>query len=227
MGEGSVDTVGRMYRFALRGRWLVGTLLVLVVAGLCVRLGLWQLDRLDERRQRNDLVAARADADAAPLPADPDDALYRRVTVTGTYDRDEQMVEGGRALAGRPGEHVLTLLRTDDGAPVLVNRGWVPNNGATRDAPPPEAAPPTGEVRVTGVVLPSRLDGYPVAIRLERQEPPQAGELPVALGGEPVDLGDGPHLSYAVQWFLFAAVALVGWPILIWRTARSSPATGQ
>jgi cytochrome oxidase assembly protein ShyY1 len=208
-----------VYRFALRGRWLVGTLLVLVVAAVCVRLGFWQLDRLDQRRDRNALVEARANQEAGPLPADPEDALYRRVTIRGVYDVDDQSIQGGRALEGRPGEHVLTPLRTDDGSEVLVNRGWIPNNAATRSEAPAEAAPPAGEVTVTGVVLPGKDGRYPVTIRLERQEPPQPGDLPTALGSEALDLGDGPHLSYAVQWFLFATVGLVGWPLLLRRTA--------
>ena len=211
-----------MYRFALRGRWLVGTLLVLAVAALCVRLGLWQLDRLDQRRERNALVAARAAEEAGPLPADADAALYRRVRVSGTYLRGSDTIDGGRALDGRPGEHVLTAFAVDDGRTVLVNRGWVPNSGAPSGRPPADAAAPDGEVTVTGVVLPSPQERFPVLIRLEEQEPPQAFDLPVALGGEEVDLGEGPHLSYAVQWFLFAAVALVGWPVLLWRTARSN-----
>ena len=210
-----------MYRFALRGRWLVGTVLVLAIAALCVRLGFWQLDRLDERKERNALVAARAAEEGGPLPADPDEALYRRVTVTGTYAPDDELIEGGRALNGRPGEHVLTPLAIDDGEVVLVNRGWVPNNGATSTRAPAAAAPPEGEVTVTGVVLPSPEERFPVVIRLDRQEPPQAADLPVALGGEPVDLDEGPHLSYAVQWFLFATIALVGWPLLLRRTAHT------
>src|SRR5688500_3689176 len=116
-----------MYRFALRGRWLVGTVLVLLVAVLCIRLGFWQLDRLAQRRARNALVEQRQQGDAGPLPADADEALYRRVTVTGEYDPEREEIDGGRAMDGRPGEHVLTPLRLDDGREVLVNRGWVPN----------------------------------------------------------------------------------------------------
>ncbi|MGH2686853.1 MAG: SURF1 family protein [Actinomycetota bacterium] len=210
-----------MYRFALRGRWLVGTVLVLVVAAVCVRLGFWQLDRLDQRRERNALVAARAAEEGGTLPVDPDEALYRRVTVSGMYESDDEIIQGGRALGGRPGEHVLTPLAIDGGEVVLVNRGWLPNSGARSDRAPADASPPAGAVTVTGVVLPSTEERFPVVIRLERQDPAQRGELPVALGGEPVDLGEGPHLSYAVQWFLFATVALVGWPVLLWRTART------
>ena len=205
-----------MYRFALRGRWLVGTVLVLVIAALCIRLGFWQLDRLDQRRERNALVEQRQQDDAGPLPADAEEALYRRVTITGEYDPAGEEIDGGRAMDGRPGEHVLTPLRLDDGREVVVNRGWVPNSAATRDDAPAGAAPPAGEVEVTGVVLPG--EDQPV-IRLERQEPPQPGELPVALGGD-VDLDDGPHLSYAVQWFIFGTIAVVGWFVLVRRTAR-------
>jgi cytochrome oxidase assembly protein ShyY1 len=206
-----------MYRFALRGRWLVGTILVLVIAALCVRLGFWQLERLDQRKARNALVEARATEDGGPLPADPEDALYRRVTVTGVYEPAREEIDGGRALGGRPGEHVITPLLLDDGRELLVNRGWLPNSGAPSDEAPAEAAPPEETVEVTGVVLPG--DPDPV-IRLERQEPPQPGDVPRALGGDAVETDEGPHLSYAVQWFLFASVALIGWPLLLRRQAR-------
>ena len=217
--SGSVDTVPSVFRFALRGRWLVGTVLVLVLAALCIQLGFWQLDRLDQRRARNALVEQRATEDAGPLPEDPEEALYRRVTVEGEYDRTGERIDGGRALDGRPGEHVVTPFVLVDGREILVNRGWVPNSAATSDAAPPEAAPPAGAVKVTGVVLPG--DDAPV-LRLERQDPPQPDGVPTALGGDAVETDEGPHLSYAVQWFLFAAVALVGWPILLRRSMAAT-----
>lgn len=241
--------------FALRGRWLAGTLVVIVLAGVFVLAGLWQLDRLEQRRASNAVVEARRATPAAPLEValaqaggDPAAVAERPVTVTGRYDPGAQFLVQFRPLAGQPGQHVLTPLVRPDGTAVVVNRGWVPASGP--DTPLPDGSdPPVGEVTVTGVALPGEaraglgpeestaaargilprvdLDAiearvpYPLApvfVQLQEQSPPQASGFP-----QPVplsDLGAGPHLSYAIQWFAFAAIALVGWPLLLRRAAR-------
>lgn len=244
-----------MYRFAFRGRWLVGHLVVLAVAALFVRLGFWQLDRLDEVRTRNALVESRRMLPTAPLdsllrpgePARPS-VFHRRVTVTGAYDAGREVTVRFRSLNGQPGEYLLTPLVEPGGGAVLVNRGWVPSlDGASESHP--EAAPPSGRIRVTGWILPgeertglgaadpatgvlsaiNRIDVdrlrrqlpyeiHAAYLQLVTQQPAQPQGLPVPL--DEGDLSDGPHLSYAIQWFLFAAIGLVGWPLLIRRSAR-------
>jgi len=245
-----------VYRFALRGRWLAGLVLVVLAAGVCVRLGIWQLDRLDQRRDRNRLIEERSSAPIAPLGAvvapdgTGDGTAFRRVVVFGHYAPEHEVLVRGRSLDGRPGQHVVTPLVTDGDTAVLVNRGFVPV--VDPDAPvPPQAAAPEGAVRVEGFVReteergrfgPSdpaagrlthvaridveRLDAqipfdlFPVFVQRVDQQP-AGGAFPVALPAP--ELGEGPHLSYAVQWFLFATVFLVGWPVLVYRTARQSP----
>ena len=64
-----------------------------------------------------------------------------------------------------------------------------------------------------------------VAIQLQEQDPAPTGDLPVVL--PPPELDEGPHLSYAIQWFLFTLVALVGFPILIVRLARQEADPGD
>jgi cytochrome oxidase assembly protein ShyY1 len=61
-------------------------------------------------------------------------------------------------------------------------------------------------------------DLYPVYVRLQAQQPAQSSGLPQVV--PPPALDEGPHLSYAVQWFIFAAIGLIGWPILLRRVAR-------
>ncbi len=247
-----------MYRFLLRPKWVVGQVLVVVVAVTFVSLGFWQLRRLDERRDRNAVIAARADATVRPVDevVGPDVALdgvdelvYRRVSATGTYDTDGEVLVRSRSLEGRPGYHVVTPLRTGAGAALMVNRGFLPLSpedlpGARRDA-----RPPRGPVTVTGLLFATQERGgfgprepargrlsqvsridlarlgaqydrdlYPVYLQLDRQRPAQPGGLPVVL--PPPERGEGPHLSYAVQWFLLATVAAVGWPLLVRRAAR-------
>jgi surfeit locus 1 family protein len=108
---------------------LVGTVLVFVVAAACVRLGFWQLDRLEQRRARNVLLAARMDApvvDLTPATADTAGLRFRTAAAAGEWDGTRTIVFPGRAFRGVPGVHVLTPLRMGSGAAVLVNRGWVP-----------------------------------------------------------------------------------------------------
>jgi cytochrome oxidase assembly protein ShyY1 len=242
-----------VYRFALRGRWLVGHVVVLALAALFVRLGFWQLDRLDQVRTSNALIESRrslpvADLEELVQPGDPrgGTAVQRRVSVTGRYDTSARIVSDFRSVDGEPGVDVLTPLVTDDGAAVIVDRGWVP--AATPEGQiPPAAAPPQGPVEVTGFALEGAPPGsaraataggvleltridlglvqrdldydlYPVYVRLQAQQPAQSSGLPQVV--PPPALDEGPHLSYAVQWFIFAAIGLIGWPILLRRVAR-------
>lgn len=182
--------------------------------------------------------------------ADP--AAYRRVRATGVFDVSQEVVLRARPLNGRPGNHVLTPLRLGDGSAIVVNRGWVP---LRMDEPgAAEAAPPASQVTVTGILVPSepapvvfgprdpatgrlatigRIDlerlraqiPYsiaPLAIAMESQQPSHAA-LPEPAGRPPP--GEGPHLAYAVQWFIFAVIALVTTALLMRREreAAASP----
>lgn len=248
----------RMYRFARQPRWIVGHVLVVVLAVVMVGLGVWQLRRLDERRDHNALLASRSAAPTVALDDllvddGPDGAEFRWATATGTFDAGREVLVRGRALSGHAGFDVLTPLRTADGGAVVVNRGWVPMAVGER-WPAPEAAPPVGEVEVTGLVRASQQrQGLGVADPSEgtlttvaRADLDRLGEqLPYAVRPvvlqvtstadtprfEPLpaahllpDLGEGSHLSYAVQWFAFSATVMVGWAALLRHTAR--PAGG-
>ena len=245
--------MAKVPRFALSPRWIALLVFALVVAAVCVRLGIWQLDRLDQRRTLNAHVRAGLAAPPATLEAleggdpDPETLAYRRVEVTGSYDTEHEMLLYGRALDGRPGHHVLTPLVVDDGAAILVDRGWVPFEMGT---PPVAAAePPSGEVTVTGFLLPAGDEDdvvidrddtgrvltvrhdvpaaledampyelWPLPLQLQGQQPAPPSALPAIVG--PPELDEGPHLSYAVQWFTFATIALVGYVVLVRREIR-------
>lgn len=219
-----------------------------------MRLGIWQLDRLEQRRTYNALLQQRLAMPPEPLdgvvgagkPPTAAAVAYRRVEVRGTYDAEHEVVLFGRSLNGDPGNHVLTPLVAADGRAVIVDRGWVPGG---LGPPPGEAAPPSGTVRVTGVLFPSEEGGSfdpasgtisrvdvaaigrrlpydvePVYLWLLAQQPKSPSSLPVP---PPLpELTDGPHLSYAVQWFSFAAVALIGYGVLIRRELRATRAAG-
>lgn len=173
--------------------------------------------------------------------------FWRAVTATGTYDTGHEVVVRMRTdNDDKVGFHVLTPLVLSDGRVVLVNRGWVPGGDDPRAYPPVPAAP-AGEVTVTGRLkadetsggsgikdrkgLPDRqvmlinsgqqaeylgrpvLGGY-----LELTAPsPEAGPETVA---DPDHDSIGPHMAYAVQWWLFTAAVPVGWVVLVRREKR-------
>jgi len=114
-------------------QWILATLLALIGSAVCVRLGIWQLDRLDQRRAFNAHVEAMWNADPLELTGKSAEDLttmeYRAVTVSGTYDFDHQIALRNRYFEGEYGYNLLTPLRLDDGSAVLVDRGWIPADG--------------------------------------------------------------------------------------------------
>lgn len=236
------------YRFARRPRWVVLHVIVAFAVPLFVVAGFWQLRRLDERRERNALIAQRQDEPARSLEdvLAGGDARYRHVRVRGVFDTSEEVVLVGRGRGpdGADGNHVLTPLRVDDDDAVLVDRGWVP---LELDEPPVrEARPPDGEVTVEGFLYRSeggraatprrrppavtRIDVAELAgssrytyltsglYLLQQEQRPPPDELPVPV--RPLELSEGSHLAYAVQWFLFVPTLLVVYVTLLRREAR-------
>jgi surfeit locus 1 family protein len=223
------------------------------MAALFVRLGVWQLHRLSERRARNALVAARLAGSPIPwaaLPRDSATAHYLRVRLSGTYDFDHQIVIVDRTRDGAPGVQLVTPLRPDSGlggdTVVLVDRGWVYSpDGASIDQTQwvePERVAATGYVQefspgrgpaVTRAEHPDRfrwLDpdaaaqrgGHPIFnsyVVLESESQPRAPGVPVRLPAPALD--DGPHANYAIQWFSFAAIALIGPALALYVIPRS------
>ncbi len=178
---------------------------------------------------------------------------YRRVEVTGTYRPEEEVLQRNRSLRNQSGFHVLTPLELTGGGVVLVRRGWVP--ASLDEPPVAEAAPPPDEVTVVGVLerpveqprfgardpetgvldrvfhtdtsrLDQQIDGglFPMVLRIDAEvENPTAADLPVPVG--PPELDEGSHLSYTVQWHIFALLALVTY-VLWWRHRLSRPTEG-
>jgi surfeit locus 1 family protein len=213
-----------------------GLLAGLAVALVCGRLGFWQLDRRAERRALNATLDTRLalpplafDSGTTLVGMVPDSLRFRRARAAGRLDFSGQVIEIARSFQGAPGVHVLTPLRLADGVGVLVDRGWTyAADGMTVD--PGLLGEPDSTV-VEGVfglpsgrfgVGPDTLRvGYPLLPVVLRRTSPSPG-MPAALRPVPPPaLDDGPHLSYAVQWFSFAAIALVGGALLARRDARA------
>lgn len=223
-------------------RWQGFTAVVLVAIVAFGLLSAWQWSRAEERRSEERQLSAVIAADPVPLTAALDTPVgsdWLPVTTTGTYLPDTAFVRK-RPLQSRNGFWVMTPLRTDAGV-LWVNRGWIPASAdalATPDVPPS----PAGEVSVTGYLRPfvpddpSRGDGLPPGqvsdpdrsqlprvdsltagyLQLRDSQPAEQETLPV-----PVPEVDGArNLSYAVQWALFALVAVAGWFFFLRREAK-------
>ena len=241
-----------MYRFLLSARWLGFAAVVAVVAVVSARLGLWQWEKLDERKATNAVTEVNLEAPAvgwsqvmAPGRNPDEKDLWRQVQVIGTYDATEQVTVKYQVRDGSRGVDVVTPLVTDEGTAVLVDRGWLAAEGTS--APTDLPAPPSGEVTVTGWLQPDSgadsgavtpTDGQVRAISsegfTEALPYPVAGghlllldELPApATPLEPADdpdLGQGPHLFYGLQWFFFGALAVVGYVWFAWLEVHPRP----
>jgi surfeit locus 1 family protein len=246
-------------RLTLRGA--LAAAFILSMCALCVRLGFWQLDRLQQRKARNHALelALRMpvlDYDsgaAAAIDRQPELFINRRMRATGAYDPGGQVVLRGRANDSNPGVHLVTpLVVPGVRQALLVNRGWVPSADAATVDTRPFAEP--GTRTVTGILqeIPrgtagagqpatTQVNGAPVVtyrrldiaalkrlqrrpfVRLYLQQLPgpdsASARPPIRIALPPRD--NGPHLSYAVQWFSFAIIGVVGLAIVLLRQRRA------
>ncbi|KGJ78584.1 sortase [Cryobacterium roopkundense] len=174
-------------------------------------------------------------AEALPsLDAFAESQKWLPVTMTGTYLVEDELLVRNRPLNIRPGFEVLTPLRLADGTVFVVDRGWLPT-GDRQDAPDVVPAPPTGQVTVVVRLkageptlnnrtasgnqiatinltdVAGRLDTptYTGAYGLlDSENPAPLEDRPTAVVKPVRD--EGPHLSYAFQWFVFGLLAFVG-----------------
>ncbi|KUJ68892.1 hypothetical protein ACZ90_16005 [Streptomyces albus subsp. albus] len=182
---------------------------------------------------------------------------WRTVTARGRYDGAHEVVVRQRTGEDDQsiGYFVVTPLLTTDGRAVLVNRGWIPAGGDLTKFPDVPAAP-RGEVTVTGRLKADETSGSSgirdkkglpdrqvMLINSERQAKTLSRPL---LGGyieltssspkgshqpTPVPPPDhssiGPHMAYAIQWWLFAAGVPAGWIVLVRRERRDRVAAAE
>lgn len=227
------------WTFTLSRRWLGYLALVVVFAVACAGLAMWQLARRDEARAEITRVEQNWDSEPRPLAEvlpkldsfDADDK-WVRVTLTGEYLVDQELLVRGRPLDGNPGFEQLVPFRLADDSVFIVDRGWLPTGNA-QDLPDVDPAPPTGpatvvvrlkagEPTIAGRSAPEGqvatinlaqiaevVDGplYSGAYGLLDTENPSAAR-PVAVSKPVAD--EGPHLSYAFQWVAFAIMAFIG-----------------
>lgn len=224
-------------------RWLALILFVAVLAVAFVNLGQWQLRRLDQRRAQNAIIVAKEQSPVIDFeqafagPVGEDDE-WQRVELIGTFDRDHSYVIRYRNNNDQKGYEAVSPLTTSGGQTVLVDRGFVTVEAGEKipDTVPP---PPEGEVSILGRVRASETGpdkatvpvdgqarlinsaklgadlGRPVVdgfIDVVTMEPADTVEFEVRALPE---LNDGPHFWYAVQWFMFTGIGVLGVVVFI------------
>ena len=225
---------------------ILAGIIVLAAAAICVRLGIWQLERHREKQER--IAAERAAGLQPPIEwrgGEVAGLIGQRVVLRGTYDETRQILLRGRMHEGEPGVMVVTPLLTESGERVLIERGWLPAEDALTARP--QDYPEPGHVEVVGMAQWLELSGRaPLALRgtdprlftaarlnrdslasvfpyplatffVHQHEAPGVPVLPVRT----VEVPDaGMHLGYAVQWFAFAVILVGGSTLFAWTRRR-------
>lgn len=235
-------------------RWLLATILVLAGVALCVRLGIWQLDRLEKRRLFNARVEAQIDQSPLALSGEAlnEDIFnmeYRPVKVSGKYDFNQEIAIINQSFGNEWGVHLVTpLVIAGTDQAILVDRGWIPHQDYQSGDWSKYAEP--GIVEVEGVLrrpqskaeIGGRTDPTPAPGEAQRaawnfvnieqigkqvsypllgayiQQAPNPAWTGLPYRTQPeVEITEGPHMSYALQWFTFAALLGIGYPFFIRR----------
>jgi cytochrome oxidase assembly protein ShyY1 len=228
-------------------RWTGWFLVATIFALACVALASWQIDRRSEAVSKIQRVAANYDqtpvgaqeilvvAESEVLPFE-----WRKVEIVGNYLTNETLLVRNRAVAGQPGFVQLVPFKLDSGQTVIIERGWIaadsdlnpsslftPSEGGKSiiarvriGEPIPNRDSPAGQL--TSINLPeieamiNETIEKNFYLRLVSETPSEAG-YPQPLS-RPV-LDEGNHLSYAVQWIIFA---LMGFFAVFWAIRQES-----
>lgn len=190
----------------------------------------------------DDLVPPGTGLDADALG----ESEWRAVRFEGRYLDGEDVLAYNRSQGGMAGVDVLTPLELDDGRVVIVNRGFVPLGEDAPDAPEGDVtaigrlrrseghrrgmATDVGEGelaeirRIDVARLAPQLPGevVPMYVELTASRPAESTPYPIPV--QPPELGERNHLSYAMQWFIFAVCAVVGW---VFAVRKSTPVTSH
>lgn len=230
-------------------KWLFPTLLVFLGTALCIRLGIWQLDRLEQRRAFNNQVTSMRAMPPLDLNTEAFDDIesmeWRAVTFTGEYDFEDQIAIRNQYYRDQYGYHLLTPLHSN-GTAVLVDRGWIPADGNAvpedwRKYDEPGVVTVTGQIRLGqskpafgGVADALPADGSPLwvwnngdieKIALQMPYPilkvyiqpnvDYEDNVPPIPYQPDIELTEGTHFGYALQWFTFATILFVGYPFFL------------
>lgn len=243
----------RALKLAVTPRWLAYLALAVAFAVISAVFGVWQWDRREQAVSEIELVQENFDQAPVPLaevlpPGGPwsEEYRWRQVVLEGEYRPEEQLLARTRPRGGQVGFNVLVPLVTAEGSVFIVDRGWVPT-GQDRDEPDVIPAPPAGSVSVVVRLFPaepeipgrSAPDGQVASVALNLIEGMVSGDVEQRAYGQLVSetpepdsrplpaltpvADEGPHLSYSIQWFVFAAMGFVAWGYLFVQEYRYGP----
>ena len=230
-------------RRLLRPSWIISHIFVVALLVSTVNLGFWQLRRFDERKANNAQIMETTGRESVAVNNLSIDKLdntqsYTPAIARGTFDEDRQVYLINRSRDGVPGVEVINsfTLETDPVSYVVVNRGYLPrkvfNEGES------EIWKPSSKVlEIEGFIMIPFLDGKLQGDEINRididllsdewgvsllpiylqQNQQTSNDWPVQM--KPPELTEGSHLSYAVQWFIFTLIGLVGYPLVLRRVA--------
>ena len=229
------------YRRLLKPSWIISHIFVIALVVSTINLGFWQLRRLEDRKLVNSQVAEVLNRDPIAidviLPEEKNQYQnYLPVTAKGTFDGNRQLYLINRSRDGAPGVEVVTLfaLSRNPVSFVAVNRGYLPSK-IFNELNSHSWEPDTQEIEINGFVMLPFLDGKLQGKEINRidldllsdewgvpllpvylqQSQKLTDRWPVEL--EVPELTEGPHLGYAVQWFIFSAIGLIGYPLVLRR----------
>lgn len=213
--------------------------LALLAAPVFIWAGFWQLRRLEERRARNRTLASRLAEPEVAFEQLRDSTSFRRATIAGIPDYENEIIFTGRSRNGSPGVYILTpVRRAGNDTAVIVIRGWVyaPDaasadlarwrehrtafRGFVATLAVKSASQPSGrKLRALTVQGVRKLLPYPAAAQyMVLEDSISSDSVPARIPVPALD--DGPHLSYAIQWFSFATIAIVGAGAVVLRARR-------
>lgn len=230
----------RRWAFVLRPAWLAFFVVVMAFAYLCFTvLAPWQLGKNTTTSRENNQISRSLAAAPVPLTtvlpqqdSSAPDAQWRKVTATGHYLPEFQVLARLRVIDGEPAFEVLAPFAADGGPTVLVDRGYVRPVRASQV--PPIPPPPTGTVTITAHLRdseakvdgkdPFRANGMQQVYSINTGQvaevtgTPLAGDYLQLVADQPGGLGvvalphldAGPFLSYGIQWIAFGIIAPVG-----------------
>ena len=229
-------------------KWLLTTLLVFLGTAVCVRLGIWQLDRLDQRRAFNAQVTSMRAAEPLNLNSGVPESIegmeWRAVTFTGEYDFANQVAIRNQYYGSEYGYHLITPLRSK-GTSVLVDRGWIPADADWSTFDESGAVTVQGQIRlghgkpaIGGIADAPPVDGgrldvwnnldvemmsaqfpYPIlGVYIQPNVDETDAVSPIPYQPE-IELTEGSHFGYALQWFTFATILFAGYPFYLRRQA--------
>ncbi len=229
-------------------KWTLTTILVLIGVYVLIRLGFWQLDRLESRRLFNQHYLEQKSSPSINLNDEINfqeliNMEYREVSVSGFYDFKNEIYLQNQAFENIPGYRVVTPLRIENSENlVYIERGWVsfedlkiidainsnythhqnlrgiirlPQSESDFGGKSSNASESNSKffLYVDLDLLNTELDYglLPIYIQLNGEKNDQK---PYSKLTE-IEINEGPHFGYAIQWFFFASLLGIGYPFFV------------